>query len=75
MNKDIQLRMITIEQSDEIDKKIQELTDTDNRHPELQKGEDGFKRFKGLILVPQEIEQQLIARYHDDIREGHPGAG
>ena len=73
MNKDIQLRMITIEQSDEIDKKIQELTDTDNRHPELQKGEDGFKRFKGLILVPREIEQQLIARYHDDIREGHPG--
>jgi Integrase zinc binding domain len=44
-------------------KKIKELTDTD----------DGYRRFQGLMLVPKELEQELIARYHDDIREGHPG--
>ena len=73
MNKNIQLRMVTIEQSDEIDRKIKELTDKDERYPELRKGDDGYKRFQGLILVPKELEQELIARYHDDIREGHPG--
>ena len=73
MNKNIQLRMVTIEQSDEIDKRIKELTDKDERYPELRKGDDGYKRFQGLILVPKELEQELIARYHDDIREGHPG--
>ena len=37
MNKDM---MTTMEQKDEIDKKIRKLTDT-----ELQKGNDGYKRF------------------------------
>jgi transposase InsO family protein len=73
MNKEIQLRMVTVEQSDEIDKKIKEVTDADDRHPEIQKGVDGFKRFRGLILVPKELEREVITRYHDDIREGHPG--
>jgi len=31
MNKNIQLRMVTIKQSDEIDRKIKELTDKDER--------------------------------------------
>ena len=73
MNKDIQLRMVTIEQSDEIDEKIKRLTDSDARYPELKKGIDGYKRFQGLVLVPKELEQEVITRYHDDIREGHPG--
>jgi hypothetical protein len=73
MNKDIQLRMVTIEQSDEIDEKIKRLTNSDTRYPELKKAIDGYKRFQGLILVPKELEQEIIARYHDDIREGHPG--
>jgi RNase H-like domain found in reverse transcriptase len=56
MNNDIQLRMVTIEQNDKIDKKIRELTDADERYSELQKGNDGYKRFQGLILVPKELE-------------------
>ena len=73
MNKDIQLRMVTIEQNDEIDKRIRELTDDDDRYPEIQKSDDGYRRFQGLILVPRELETDIISRYHDDIREGHPG--
>ena len=73
MNKDIQLKMVTIEQNDEIDKKIKEATKNDNRYPDSEIEGDGFRRFKGLILVPRELEHDIIMRYHEDIREGHPG--
>ena len=74
MNKDLKLNMITLENEDEkLMERIKEETRKDERHPEIEDGEDGFKRFNGLILVPKMVEASLIERYHDDIREGHPG--
>ena len=35
--------------------------------------EDGTKRFNGLTFVPKKVESMVITRFHDDIREGHPG--
>jgi hypothetical protein len=35
--------------------------------------EDGFKRFNGLIFIPKKKEKAVIERFHDDVREGHPG--
>jgi RNase H-like domain found in reverse transcriptase len=54
LNKDIQLRMISIEsQDEEINNKIKNETKKDARYPEIQEDEDGFKRFNGLpILKP-----------------------
>ena len=74
LNKDIQLKMVNIESEDrELNEKIRRTTETDERYPEIQKDEDGHKRFKGLIIVPKLLEQEIIQRYHADIREGHPG--
>ena len=74
LNKDIQLKMVNIESEDrELNEKIRRTTETDERYPEIQKDEDGHKRFKGLIIVPKLLEQEIIQRYHTDIREGHPG--
>ena len=66
--------MVNIESEDrELNEKFEEQTETDERYPEIQKDEDGHKRFKGLIIVPKLLEQEIIQRYHTDIREGHPG--
>ena len=74
LNKDIQLRMISIEsQDEEINKKIKKETKKDERYPEIEEDEDGFKRFNGLIIVPKNLEEDIIERFHADVREGHPG--
>jgi RNase H-like domain found in reverse transcriptase len=74
LNKDVQLRMISIEsQDEEINKKIKNETKKDERYPEIEEDEDGFKRFNGLIIVPKSLEEDIIERFHADVREGHPG--
>jgi RNase H-like domain found in reverse transcriptase/Reverse transcriptase (RNA-dependent DNA polymerase)/Integrase zinc binding domain/Chromo (CHRromatin Organisation MOdifier) domain len=40
---------------------------------DLQENGQGFKTFKGLIYVAKDSEQKLLQRFHNDIREGHPG--
>jgi hypothetical protein len=41
MNKEIQLRMVTIDNEDGIDQKIKEATEKDERYPEARIEEDG----------------------------------
>jgi hypothetical protein len=41
MNKEIQLRMVTIDNEDGIDQKIKEATEIDERYPEARIEEDG----------------------------------
>jgi len=73
LNREFQVKMVHIESQDGIDEKIREETKNDGRHPEIPINEDGYRRFNGLILVPQSLEKEVIKRYHEDIREGHPG--
>jgi len=73
LNKELKVGMINIETKDGLSKKIKEETEKDDRYPELRTGNDGYKRFNGLTLVPRTLEQEVIRRYHDDIREGHQG--
>jgi transposase InsO family protein len=73
LNREFQVKMVHIESQDGIDGKIREETKNDERHPEIPIDEDGYRRFNGLILVPQSLEKEVIKRYHEDIREGHPG--
>jgi transposase InsO family protein len=73
MNKDRQIKMISLETNDGIDEEIKKHTKNDNRYPEAEIQSDGYRRFHGLIIVPTKVERDLIKRYHDDIREGHPG--
>jgi len=54
LNRDIQLKMINIENEDqELNDKIRSEIEKDERYPEIQKDEDGHKRFKGLIIIPK----------------------
>ena len=74
INKDMEIKMVRYnEEEDEIAKKIKEETKRSKERPELETEEDGYKRFKGMIFVPKKSEETVIKRYHDDIREGHPG--
>jgi hypothetical protein len=29
----------------------------------------GYKRFNGLVFVPKKLEEKIIKRYHEDVRE------
>ena len=73
ISKEPKIKMITFEANDEVDKKIREITKNDDRYPDAEIQSDGYRRFNGLIIVPTTVEKDLIKRYHDDIREGHPG--
>jgi RNase H-like domain found in reverse transcriptase/Reverse transcriptase (RNA-dependent DNA polymerase)/Integrase zinc binding domain/Chromo (CHRromatin Organisation MOdifier) domain/Integrase core domain len=73
LNRELKINMITITENGDIVKRIREATDNDLRYPEAEKGADGLKRMNGLVIVPKELETEIIQRYHDDIREGHPG--
>jgi RNase H-like domain found in reverse transcriptase/Integrase zinc binding domain/Chromo (CHRromatin Organisation MOdifier) domain/Integrase core domain len=73
INKDIHLGMISFESEDsEINKEICEEMEKDERRLKCEK-KDGYYLFKGMIMVPKDWEKRVIERYHDDIREGHPG--
>jgi RNase H-like domain found in reverse transcriptase/Reverse transcriptase (RNA-dependent DNA polymerase)/Integrase zinc binding domain/Chromo (CHRromatin Organisation MOdifier) domain/Integrase core domain len=72
-NHEAKLNMITVKESGNIIESIRKATENDLRYPEAEKGADGLKRFNGLVIVPKELEKEIIQRYHDDVREGHPG--
>jgi len=73
LNKELKVGMIHINTQDSINEMIRRETKEDERYPEIPVNNDGYRRFNGLILVPKALEQEVIKRYHDDIREGHPG--
>jgi RNase H-like domain found in reverse transcriptase len=74
INKHMKLNMITLtEDEKELGKEIKEETKRSDERVELIIEEDGYKRFNGLIFVPKKMENKLIKRLHDDVREGHPG--
>jgi len=60
--------MFSFQNEDEsLEKAIIEATEQDESHPEITKDEDGLKR---MIFIPKKIEEKVIERYHDDLREG-----
>ena len=52
-------------------KKLLEETKKEERDPSTPIEEDGFRRFKGLILVPRNMEQQVISQFHEEMPAGH----
>jgi transposase InsO family protein len=73
LNKELKVGMINIDTQDNINEEIQKATKEDGRYPEIPVDDDGYRRFNGLILVPKTMEEAVMKRYHDDVREGHPG--
>jgi hypothetical protein len=74
LNKNIKLNMMKFNNEDEeIKKRIKESTKEKELNPDIKEDEDGLKRLNGLIIVPKELEQKILERYHDDPREGHQG--
>lgn len=61
------------EADEELLKEIRKATKETSTRTELDIDKEGYKRFNGLIFVPKSMEEQIIKRNHDDIREGHPG--
>jgi hypothetical protein len=74
LNRNMKMNMVTTLREDQelINEIKEEMRDNQGR-PELQTDENGYKRFKGMIFVPKNKEREVMKRYHDDIREGHPG--
>jgi len=73
INRQAKLKMITLtsdekEINDEIKKEMLKETKRD-----LEIGQDGMAKFKGMTFVPRKVEERIIERYHKDVREGHPG--
>ena len=74
INKEMKLSAITFDTGEkEIKDKIKKTVEEENLFSEYEKDEDGMKRFKKLILVPKQIEEEIFQRYHDDPKEGHQG--
>lgn len=73
MNRNMKMKMITIHNEDQqlIEDIKKEMMQYKER-TDLQTDEQGNKRFNGLIFVPRTKEKEVIERFHDDIREGHP---
>jgi hypothetical protein len=72
INPKMKSKMITLEK-DEILTAIKEETKKQKERTEIEINEEGLKEFNGMIFVPKATEQIVMKRYHDDIREGHPG--
>ena len=60
-----QARIAIVQVSCEDQKLLEEI--------EKKAGDGRMEKFNGLIKVPKSMESQILKRYHDDIREGHPG--
>ena len=74
INKQMKISTTIHDEADEqLLKEIREETKKMETRNELETGEDGYKRFNGLIFVPKKVEEKLLTRYHSDAREGHPG--
>jgi hypothetical protein len=68
------VKMISLENHDE--ELLCRIKESVNNYPErtdLITDEKGIKRFKGLIFVPKNMEEEVIRSHHDGITEGHPG--
>ena len=71
INKDIHLGMISSENEDnEISKEICKAMEKDERRLKCKKKD---YLFEGMIMAPKDWEKEVMERYHNDIREGHPG--
>ena len=57
----------------ELMKAIKRETATSQDRSEIEIDEDGTKKFNGLVYAPKTMEKAVIERFHDDLREGHPG--
>jgi hypothetical protein len=74
MNKQMRSKIVRLNRTDEsLLEEIRKETLKDEDRKELKIEKDGFKRFNGLTYIPKKKEQVIIERFHDDIREGHPG--
>jgi len=74
MNKNIQLKTVQVEWNNpDFQRKLLEETKKEERDPSTPIEEDGYRRFKGLILVPRNMEQQVISRFHEEMSAGHQG--
>lgn len=74
MNKKAKLNMVSFKnEDDEILNEIKEETAKNEERQEIEINEEGFKKFNGLTFIPKKKERLIIERFHDDIREGHPG--
>jgi reverse transcriptase-like protein/integrase-like protein len=68
------IKMITMESHDEdLLKEIRKKTDETVERDDLVVDANGYKRFKGLIFIPKNMEEKMIEAHHDGVDNGHPG--
>jgi reverse transcriptase-like protein/integrase-like protein/chromodomain-containing protein len=68
------IRMVSMENNDkELTEKIRGEMKNYEKRTDLIEDENGFKRFKGLLFVPSNMEQEVIRAHHDGLENGHPG--
>ena len=73
-NKEMRVNVVKYQNEDEdIMMKVKEETKMNKERNDLVLEEDGFKRFQGMIFIPRSMEERIIERFHDDLREGHQG--
>jgi hypothetical protein len=75
MNKNIQLKTVLVEWNNpDFQKKLLEETKKEQREPSTPIEEESLRRFKGLILVPRNMEQQVVeSRFYEEVSAGHQG--
>ena len=54
-------------------KKLLEETKKEQREPSTPTEEEGLRSCKGLILVPRNLEQQVVSLFHEVVSAGHQG--
>jgi reverse transcriptase-like protein/integrase-like protein/chromodomain-containing protein len=68
------IKMITLENNDEsLLNKIKDESKKMNDNEALEKDEKGYLKFKGLIFVPKNLENEVLQAHHDGAEHGHPG--
>jgi len=73
INKKMRSQMVTFASQDrQLRTEIREATKQCTERRELEE-HDGLKIFNGMVFIPKNMEAKVIERFHDDIREGHPG--
>ena len=74
VNRQMKSKLLTNKNTDhELMKAIKRETANSQDRSEIEIDEDGTKKFNGLIYIPKTMEKAVIERFHDDLREGHPG--
>ena len=73
INPRVQFKIVQIGNEDqELLQELKEEAQKDERCLQYEETE-GYRRFKGLIIVLEKIEQRILRRYHSDPTEGHLG--